>query len=653
MTAPNPTAGGAAWDAVAPLARELVEAWGCWAPTMTPDGSRVAYVSDRHGFPQLWVQDAAAGSDAQCLELSDDPVLSVAWSPDGGWLACSVATGGGVRTEVWVVRADGTSARRVAGGQQHAVLGPWARQGHGLVVTLCSDEAAIPNHCLLVDPATGAQDTIAIGWLINVLDLTADGRFALLRDGTRGAQFCRLVDRAADEDYPVLPYPQTGSTDRGMLRPAPPGWQEYARVVYLVTDAGRPRRELLAIGFDPEGQRVAAGALAARQDAELEFADADSAGRWLVLVWNVDGRSEVQLLETLTGHRFPVLGLPGEVVAGVAMARDGSCAILSVESPVAPRRLWRLDVHERTWTPITPETLEPRGDLVYPELVRFEAHDGLPLSGWLYRAPTSTPASTPASTPSCPRAGGPEPRDARTTVGGPAMLSLHGGPEAQERPVFTPQHQVLAAAGITVFAPNIRGSSGYGHTFVHADDRWGRLDAIRDVAQCAWLLSARGWADSARIAVTGRSYGGYATLMALAVHAPVFAAGVDICGMSDLLTFYRDTEPWIAAAAVTKYGDPARDAAMLADLSPLHRASAIAVPLLVVHGELDTNVPKGEALQIVARLRELGRPVSYLELAGEGHEYRHVESRLTLLHALTTFLSQTLAPADAPVSVSH
>jgi dipeptidyl aminopeptidase/acylaminoacyl peptidase len=227
------------------------------------------------------------------------------------------------------------------------------------------------------------------------------------------------------------------------------------------------------------------------------------------------------------------------------------------------------------------------------------------------------------------------------------VLSLHGGPEAQERPVFSAQHQALVAAGLTVFAPNIRGSSGFGRAFVHADDVHGRRDAFDDVLASAELLVDLGVAEADRIAVTGRSYGGYLTLVALAFYPGVFAAGVDICGMSDLLTFYRDTEPWIAAAAVSKYGHPERDAALLAALSPLHRADNIAVPLLVVHGELDTNVPIGEARQIVAALRELGRPVEYLELAGEGHEYRRVSSRVALLERLVRFLSQRLAsPAE-------
>ena len=208
--------------------------------------------------------------------------------------------------------------------------------------------------------------------------------------------------------------------------------------------------------------------------------------------------------------------------------------------------------------------------------------------------------------------------------------------------MFSPQHQLLAAAGTVVFAPNIRGSSGYGRTFVHADDRFGRLDAIDDVASCATFLIESGLAAPKSIAVAGRSYGGYAVLMALARHPDTFAAGVDVCGMSDLLTFYRDTEPWIARAAVTKYGDPEQDAWFLASVSPMHHLETIRAPLLVVHGALDSNVPTGESHQLVAALRARGRMVEYLELENEGHEYKRVSSRIRVLEAILAFLDQTL-----------
>jgi dipeptidyl aminopeptidase/acylaminoacyl peptidase len=604
---------------VAALAVDLTGAWGCWAPTLTYDGRRMAFVSDRRGTPELWVEAVDGDEPPTVVAVSDDPVLAVRWSPDGSWLSCSVATGGGVRSEVWVVRPDGSQRRRLAGAPGHAVLGPWARRGHRLVVTM-SDEGggveAVGNRCVLFDAGTGEEELVASGGLVEVLDLSADERFALLRDGTRGAQFCVLLDRETGSTHDVLPYPETGSTDLGLLR-QPPTDDPAALIAYLVTDAGQARRALVAVPIEVDGERSPAGALAARPDAELEFADGDDGGHKMLLSWNVEGRSQLELLDTASGDRHPFDQLPGEVVSGGVVARDGHRAVLAIEGPSSPSRLWELELDTGRWLALTPSVLGDR-QLITPTLERFESHDGLALTAWLYR-------------PSIP------------APGHPAVVSVHGGPEGQERPVFNPQHQVLAAAGIAVLAPNIRGSSGFGRAFVHADDRFGRMDAIGDVAVCAdWLVEA-GIGRPGQLAVSGRSYGGYAVLMALSHFPTRFAAGVDICGMSDLHTFFRDTEPWIARAAVTKYGDPDQDGALLANLSPIHLVGRVRAPLLIAHGELDTNVPVGEAHRMVAALEELGRPVEYLELAGEGHEYRRLSSRRLLLATMVEFLSRTLS----------
>lgn len=599
--------------------RELVGAWGCWSPTLTADASRVAYVSDRNGTPQLWVQSLSERADAATLvHLSDDPVVSVHWSPDGQWLSAAVATGGGVRTEVWVAHPDGSHARRVAGsGGRHATLGPWLRHGHRLVVSIPATTPDASSRCDIIDPATGHHSPLARGDLIDVMDLSADDRFVLVRDGRRGVHFCVLVDRIADVDNPLLPYPETGSTDHGLLRPAPAGDASLPWMVYLLTDAGRPRRELIAAPIGADGRRGGAGILAARDDAELEDIDADEDGRHLVLTWNTAGCSEIELLETATGRRRAVPRVPGVVVSGAVMSRDGRSVVACVEGPAQPRSLWRLDVVGGSWAEVASCSFRPTRRLVAPTLESLVSHDGLEITGWLYR-----------------------PRGAQLPVA--AMLSLHGGPEAQERPVFSPQHQVVVAAGLAVFAPNVRGSSGFGRAFVHADDRYGRYDAIEDVAACANHLVAQGVADATRIAVTGRSYGGYLTLAALVAHPELFAAGVDICGMSDLVTFYRDTEPWIGEAATTKYGDPVTDSTLLRDVSPLNHVERIIRPVLVVHGELDTNVPIGEARQLVAALRALDRPVEYLQLDGEGHEYRRAASRIALIETVTRFLVREL-----------
>lgn len=615
-------------DELDELARELVDAWGCWAPTLTHDGHDMAFVSNRRGTPELWVQPVSGSQAPTVVELSDDPVLSVRWSPDGQWLACAVATGGGVRSEVWVVRPDGSDRRRIAGSPGHADLGPWARWGHRVMVTIHGDgdgdgDGAV-NRCVLIDANTGGEEHIASGVLVDVLDLSANDRFALLRDGTRGAHVCRILDRETTRPHDVLPHPGTGSTDWGLLRPPPRG-DPAALIAYVVTDAGQARRALVAVPLDLEGGRAEGGAVAQRDDAELEFADCDDSGRRMLLVWNVEGLSELELLDTGSGERRHFGDLPGSVVTGSVVARDGDSAVIAVEGPHSPSRLWELDLDTGQWRPLTPEVMGDR-QLVEPTLERFESHDGLSISGWLYRPPHAAP-------------------------GGPAVVSIHGGPESQERPDFHTQHQLLAAAGIVVLAPNIRGSSGFGRAFVHADDRYGRVDAIADIVVCAGWLAAQGLADPRRIAVSGRSYGGYAVLMALTLFPEAFASGVDICGMSDLTTFYRDTEPWIAKAAVTKYGDPDQDASLLASLSPFRRADRIRVPLLVVHGELDTNVPVNESHQLVAALETRGADVEYLEPVGEGHEYRRASSRRRLLATLTRFLTRTLAVhSDSQVS---
>ncbi len=600
------------------LAGRLVGAWGSWGPTLSPDAERMAFISDRAGLPEIYVQnltDAGAVAATRRIALSGDPVISVSWSADGGWLAAALATGGGVRTQVWVVRPDGTGARRIAGSADvHAEPGPWTRSGHRVAVCIPREDGGTDAY--LANPATGELTPLASGDLIHVLDMSVDEDLVILRDGQRSKQFCVVVDRVADHDHPLLPYPTIGDTERAIIRPAPHGTGPL--VAYLATDASLPRRQCVALPLGPNGWRGQSGVLAPREDAELEGLDADDAGHLLLLVWNTaGGRSEVELYDTRTDQRRSVPGLPGQVVSGALLSRDGSRVVLAIEGPGRPREVWTLEVATEIWSQATPGVGPLPDSLVTPELVRFPARDGLELTGWLYRVPGRT-----------------EP--------GPAMLSLHGGPEAQERPGFSPQHQAMVAAGIAVFAPNIRGSSGFGRAFVRADDVHGRRDAFDDVIVCARHLISAGIADPRRIAVTGRSYGGYLTLASLAFTPGVFAAGVDICGMSDLLTFYRDTEPWIAAAAVSKYGDPKRDRTLLRAISPLRFAVNINVPLLVVHGELDTNVPIGEAHQIVAALRALNRPVDYLQLDGEGHEYRRAESRLRLIESLLDFLIRTL-----------
>src|SRR4051812_15341518 len=375
-------------DAAVALADELVDAWGSWGPNMTPDARRVAFVSDRGGVPQLWIQDVvldAPPPPARHIPLSGDPVVAVRWAADSGWLACAVATDGGVRTQVWVVRPDGSDARRIAGdADTHVELGPWTRSGHRFVVLFPSPAPGEPTRAFLADPATGRLDPLADGELIHVLDVSLEERFLVIRDGERGQQYVVVIDRMTDEDFSALPHGATGSTDVALLRPAPHDHTGPV-YVYLSSDVGLPRRQLIGLPFGPNGHRGEPRTLAARDDAELEWVDADDAGALLLLVWNVAGRSELELFDTATHERRPVTGMPGLVASNPVLSRNGRSVILGVEGPERPRELWLLDTGTHRWQRVTAAPHPDPRRLVEPVLETFAGEDGLPLTGWLYR----------------------------------------------------------------------------------------------------------------------------------------------------------------------------------------------------------------------------------------------------------------------------
>jgi dipeptidyl aminopeptidase/acylaminoacyl peptidase len=212
--------------------------------------------------------------------------------------------------------------------------------------------------------------------------------------------------------------------------------------------------------------------------------------------------------------------------------------------------------------------------------------------------------------------------------------------------VFQPLFQALVAAGVAVFAPNVRGSGGYGRAFTQADDHERRFAAIADVRSTVEFLVDSGLADASRIGVAGRSYGGYLTLVALAWYPELFRVGVDVCGISDFATFYTETEPWIAEAAITKYGDPRADAALLRELSPMQHVERIVAPLLVVHGLHDTNVPLVEARQVVNALTERGATPGFLLFEDEGHEVKGSENRAVFVREVVGWVTAQLLELD-------
>ncbi|MEJ3652867.1 prolyl oligopeptidase family serine peptidase [Actinomycetes bacterium KLBMP 9759] len=583
-------------------------------PGLSPDGTRLAWVSDRGGRPQLWVAPLPVEGpidEPQQPLMPDADVVAFSWSPDSSSIAVQIAPFGGERTSVRVVDAATGDGRDLAPDAAAATLGAWSPTGRQLGITILSEHSGDGQACL-VDLRDGTSTVLTSGPAAKVCAVSGDGRRAVVRTGRRGARGLELVDLRSGRRTQLLP----GGALVAEARFGITGHQ-----LYVHTDAGRDRTALLAVTL--RGSAVSGVYTVAERDGDdLDLVALDPAGARAALVWNVGGRSELELLDLRSGLLEPCLPAPGDVVTGAGFTRDGRSLILASEGAAVAPRISRA-VLDGPVAPLLPDAPVATSALVEPVAHTFSADDGLALSGWLFRPPGAV---------------GPV----------PTLIWLHGGPESQERPTFQPLFQALLAEGISVFAPNVRGSSGYGRRFAAADDLDRRFAAIADVRAAADHVTRTGLADPERLGVAGRSYGGYLTLAALATFPERFAVGVDVCGMSDLDSFFAHTEPWIAIPATTKYGDPDTDAALLRELSPLHRAERIRAPLLVVHGEHDTNVPLVEATRIVDALRAHGRSPELLRFADEGHEVHDRSNREVFVREVVAWVSAAMrAPSAA------
>src|SRR5918992_1851809 len=583
-------------------------------PVPSPDGALLAWISDRDGRPRAWVAPLPpAGKPIiepeRPLPVEGD-VQALSWSPEGHWLACQTAPSGGERTRVHVVSPDGTQEIDLAPGAAAVTLGVWSPSGRQVGITIFGEGSGDGLACLY-DLRDGTSTMLASGPAARVCAVSGDGRRAVVRLGRRGARRLELVDLRSGRRTELLP----GGADVADARFGVTG-----RQLYVHTDAGRERPALLAVTLSGSSGVSTVYPIAERPDDNLDLVSLDPAGVRAALAWNVDGRSEVELLDLRSGMLEPVVPVPGDVVTGAAFTLDGTALLVANEGPTVSPRISRigLDVHG-TATPLLRPAKQfgASTTLVEPTLHEFRGEDGLRLSGWLFRPSGALGAL-------------------------PTLIWLHGGPEAQERPTFQPLFQALVAEGIAVFAPNVRGPGGYGRTFSTADDGDRRFAAITDVRAAVDFLVSAGLSDPERVGVSGRSYGGYLTLAALAWFPDLFAVGVDVCGISDFATFYARAEPWIATAATTKYGDPDADASLLQELSPLHRVDRIAAPLLVVHGAHDTNVPLGEAQQVVDALRERGASPGFLLFEDEGHEVRGTDNRLVFVREVVRWVTAHL-----------
>jgi protease II len=549
------------------------------APSVAHDGATVYLLSDRGGLPQAWSVPRSGGEPALFVG-GRERVGRVVPRPNAPGAIVTVDRGGDEHYQLTLVDEHGRHLRAVTDDPKrihHA--GAWNDAGSFYFTSNARDVRffdvyAIDPHASTPPQLVRAEDATA-----DLVDVR-DDRLLLLRSNTN-----------IDRDLLL----RTGATETNLL----PHDDEVAvwdaafgpDRIYAAANPGREFTAVLACPFSGGTPETLVAF-----DGDVEHLALDRPGRTLLLAYNDRGRSRLAVHSVATGATAEV-ELPHAGVVGTLAAVPGTEEfVFDLSSPEVGTEVYAVDAAEGSVRRLTHGSRPFPGVKAHPKLGETTASDGLRVPFWWYEPPSG----------------------ARATV-----VYVHGGPEAQSRPGFLPLFGFLLEQRFRVIAPNVRGSLGYGRTYLHLDDVRRRMDSVRDLAEVVGAIrdgrTEVPIRPGERIGVIGGSYGGFMVLSAITTYPELFDAAVDVVGIANFVTFLERTGPWRRKLREDEYGRLDRDRAFLESISPIHRADRIISPLMVVHGVNDPRVPLYEAEQIVGALRGRGVPVEFLVYDNEGH----------------------------------
>ena len=592
-----------------------------FAPSLSPDGERLAFRTSITGEPQLWVVGASGGWPQQLT--FGEAVTFHQWSPAGDWIIYGVDRGGNEREGYYLITPDGTKERELlAPSEAFRVFGGFTRDGRRIAYATTGESGATFD-IHLIDVATGADQLVFEGRMgLYAVSWRPDNGAVILTE-TRGEDandvYLFNVERGSLD---TLFQPEVRSSYGGFE------WLPNGRGFYLSTDQDR------------EYQGLAYYDLAADQltfldtpERDVESVALSSDGRMLAWTLNDGGYSTLRLhrvspdAATRVGEPLAPPELPRGVY-GIEWATNAHVAAITIAGPQIPGDVWTWNADSGRLYRATHSSSAglDLGQMVIPEHHSFEARDGVTIHGLLY-----TPMNVPArSRP-------------------PVLLSVHGGPTGQARPTFSASHQYLLTRGIAVFDLNFRGSIGYGKAFARLNDQRLRANEYLDMADAVEWLGRERLVDAERVAVAGGSYGGYLTMAAVTRLPDYFDAGVAFVGVSNWVTALEGASPQLKASDRLEYGDidDPDDREFFREISPITHVDNVRAPVMVLHGANDPRDPVEESDQFVRAIRERGGEVQYLRFPDEGHGIRKLENRITAYRRIAEFLERVLQPARA------
>jgi dipeptidyl aminopeptidase/acylaminoacyl peptidase len=653
------------------------------SPTFNKDASKIAYLTNITGTNQIWLVDANGGYPEQLTSYQDN-IGFVKFSPSGDWIAFGKAKGGDENTQLFLMSPDGSTIKQLTTDEKVRYnFGDWSADGTKIYYASNKRNRTFfdvysmninDGKETLIYQQDGNNDFVAADNFDNrIIVSRSSERFSLDND-------LYLIEVESKQVTHLTPHDE--ATQYGNVHFVADG------IVFAQND----KREFYSLS--QLRQKNAADSknwIESNRETRIlddTNADVDSVemlpyANTIAYTLNREGYSELYLRKFETGGKplittfaktSEMIKLPAKgVVGGLTFSDDKTKLAFTFNSAKFNSDIWTYDLESKKLTQVTKSSRSglKQESFVEPQLIKYKSFDGKEVSAWYYipnfglrkgeytfsesykdfdkqeKTPQDTNTATKDIDKSKPQAekiqGGST--SIFTTYDGPSfpfrvIVSVHGGPEGQERPSFNPLYQYYLSRGYAVLATNVRGSTGYGKTFTHLDDVRKREDSVKDLAFAVEWLKTNGSVDAKKIAVTGGSYGGYMTLAAITLYPELWAAAVDTVGIANWESFLKNTSGYRRKQREVEYGSLEKDLDFLRSISPLAKVDKIKCPLFVIQGKNDPRVPYTEAEQIVEALKKRGAIVQYKLYDDEGHGISKLKNRLDLYPQVADFLDK-------------
>jgi len=590
-------------------------------PVFSKDGTRLYYLSDITGTFQVWSVNVEGGWPDQ-LTFYDERVNNISASPASDDFIITRDTGGDEQDQLYLLQGDATQGVEITALVENPKvknnLGEWQPAGGAISFSSNQRHPAFFDIYTLDTKANAAPKLVFQGDGSHYAgNWSHAGRYLLFHRANTNVDYdLFLLDLENPNAEPRHLTPHTG--------PARFDFADFShddKGLYLLTDVGRDFQALAYLDLETLEIKFLA---APEQDLEVLHISPD--GSKLAYTLNEEGYSRLVIREVANSTERIVTDLPRGVIGNLKWSPEGDKLAFDFNSPVHNLDIWLYELAQNKSRQLTHS---PRGGLNFqnfgePTLIKYPSFDGLQIPALWYLPKNVEPNGTM-----------------------PVVVYVHGGPEGQTRWAWNSIFQYLLQRGYSILATNVRGSSGYGNRYMALDDVRKRMDSVADLKYAVEWLHTSGYADPKKITVWGGSYGGFMVLSAITTYPELWAAGVDIVGIANMLTFLENTSSYRRKLRTPEYGDPEVDRDFLIEISPIHKIDRITAPLMVIHGARDPRVPVGEAEQIVTSLQARNHPVEYQRFEDEGHGITKLKNRLVCYPHIADFLDKYVSGQPA------